>query len=166
MRFLPRQSKQVDSAPLMNGVSAATLVVGIMLLAPHGASAQSCMCAETGIEMALSEADAALLQDALDAQGENSLLESRDELDVAKLVLAAPAANEDLPWCTSQNDPQCSERPAGAVPTLVSLEASPLASLGIRVPLPTPSSIACDFAEHSCGGPRDAVRSKLERPPE
>ena len=151
----------------MNGVSAATLFVGIMLLAPHGASAQSCMCAGTGVELPLSEADAPLLQDALgEAQNDQLLLGSRDELETAKLALAPPSDNDELPWCTNQNDPQCSERPAGAVPTLMSLEASPLVSLGIRMPLPTPTSIACDFAEYSCGGPREAVRSKLERPPE
>jgi hypothetical protein len=160
MRFLPRMSKQVDSAPFMNGVRVATLVVGMMLLAPHGASAQSaCMCADTGMELpiSLSEADAEALQEAL---------ESRDELDVARLVLAPPVESEDLPWCTNQNDPQCSKRPAGAVPSLVSIGSAPVFALSIPLALPSPFCVDRDFAEYSCGGPRDAMRSKLERPPQ
>jgi hypothetical protein len=158
MRFLPQQSKQVDSAPLMNGVRVATLVVGMMLLAPHGASAQSaCMCAETGIELSLSEAEAELLQDAL---------ESRDQLEAAGIVLAPPVDSEDLPWCTNQNDPQCSKRPAGSVPSLISIGTSPLLALSAPLTLPSPFCIDRDFAEYSCGGPRDAMRSKLERPPQ
>ena len=131
------------------------LALGLMLLAPHGASAQSaCMCADAGLS--LSEADAELLQDAL---------ESRDELGVARL-LAPPVETDDLPWCTNQNDPQCSKRPAGAVPSLISIDASPLFALSVPLALPSPFSIDCDFAEYSCGGPRDAMRSKLERPPQ
>jgi hypothetical protein len=153
-------SKQVDCAPFMNGVRVATLVVGMMLLAPHGASAQStCMCADTGMELpiSLSEVDAEALQEAL---------ESRDELDVARLVLAPPVESEDLPWCTNQNDPQCSKRPAGTVPSLVSIGSAPVLALSIPLALPSPFSVDCDFAEYSCGGPRDAMRSKLERPPQ
>lgn len=164
MRFLPKQSKQVDCAPFMNGLRAATLVVGIMLLASNGASAQSCMCADTGLP--LTEADAALLQDALDAQSESDLLESRSELAAAKRVLAPQADSEDLPWCTNQNDPQCSQRPAGAVPSLVSIDASPSVALGVQLALPSTCSIPCDFADRTYGGPRDAVRLKLERPPQ
>lgn len=168
MPFLPQRSKQVDCAPFMNGLRVATLALGMMLFAPHGASAQSaCMCAEqsrdavggaqAGVELlSLTEADAELLQEAL---------ESRDEADVARL-LAPPVESEDLPWCTNQNDPQCSKRPAGSLPALMSIEAAPAFALSARPALPSPSSVDCDFAEYSCGGPRDAMRSKLERPPQ
>lgn len=164
MRFLPLPSKQVDCAPFMNGLRAVVLAVGMMLVAPRGASAQACMCAETGLELSLSAVDAELLQDALDAR-EHDQLESHDAL-VGKLALAAPADSEDLPWCTSQNDARCSKRPAGSVPSLLSIDAVPLLALGSTIALPSPSSIDCDFAEHSCGGPRDAMRLPFERPPE
>lgn len=160
MRFLPLPSKQVDCAPFMNGLRAVVLAVGMMLVAPRGASAQACMCAEqsrdaiggalSGLELPLSAIDQ---------------LESHDEL-VGKLALAAPADSEDLPWCTSQNDARCSKRPAGSVPSLLSIDAVPLLALGSTIALPSPSSIDCDFAEHSCGGPRDAMRLPFERPPE
>jgi hypothetical protein len=163
MRFLPGQSKQVDCAPFMNGLRAVTLVLGIMLLASNDARAQSCMCADTGLP--LSEADAALLQEALGAQSDGDLLESEGELAAAKRVLA-PQDSEDLPWCTNQNDPQCSERPAGAVPSLVSVDASPSVALGAQLALPSVYRIPCDFVARSSGGPRDAVRLKLERPPQ
>jgi hypothetical protein len=154
MRFLPKQSKQVDSAPFMNGVRVATLALGMMLLAPHGASAQSSfMCADQS-------------RDAVDAS-EHQGVESLDELEAARLVVAPPVESDDLPWCTNRNDPQCSKRsPASSAPSLLSIGASPLFALSVPLTLPSPFSIECDFAEYSCGGPRDAMRSKLERPPE
>jgi hypothetical protein len=137
----------------------------MMLVAPIGASAQACMCADTGLELPLSAVDAELLQDALDAR-EHDLLESRDEL-MAKRVLAAPADSEDLPWCTSQNDARCSKLPAGSVPSLLSFDGAPSLVLSSLTALPSSfSSIDCDYAEHSCGGPRDAMRSLFERPPQ
>jgi hypothetical protein len=159
MRFLPKQSKQVDCAPFsMHGLVAGMLAVGMLLLAPYGAAAQACTCVDSGLEAPLSAADAETfeqLQAQLDAQPHSSLP-----------VLAAPAETEDLPWCTGQNEAQCSKRPIGSTPSSVSLGATPSLMIGSLLPLPSPSSSACDFAEYSFGGPRDAVRSKLERPPQ
>jgi hypothetical protein len=169
MRFLPRKSKQVDCAPLMNGVRVATLVVGMMVLASRGASAQSSfMCADQG-------------RDAADDAGQQGSA-SLDELDAPRLVHAplvaslvdspvdslvdSPLDNSALPWCTNQSDPQCSKRPAGSVPSLISIGASSIFALSVPLARPSLFSIECDFAEYSCGGPRDAMRSKLERPPE
>jgi len=170
MRFLPLKSKQVDCAPLMNRLRAVALVVGMMLVAPIGASAQACMCADTGLEL-LSAVDAELLQDAIDASERDALVSHDDlgtvkQLDMAKLALAAPVDSEDLPWCTSQNDARCSKRPAGSVPSLISFDAAPSIALSSLIALPSPSCIVSDYAEHSCGGPRDAMRSPFERPPQ
>jgi len=170
MRFLPPKSKQVDCAPLrMNVLHVATITVGMMLLA-HSAAAQSsapsppatCMCAETGLELPLSvdDLDAAAVQDALDAQGASSA----DGVDAKALP---SDGSDDLPWCTSQNQAECSKRPIGSTPSPVSIGTSAMAATAGRLALPSlTSSIACDFAEYSSGGPRDAVRSKLERPPQ
>ena len=131
------------------------------LLAPESAQAQACMCADTGLELPLSAVDAEaaeLLHDALDAQASSS-----GELPVLQ---AAPDDSDDLPWCTSQNDAQCSKRPAGSTPSSVSVSVSPSLTLSSLLALPSPFSNACDYAEHSCGGPRDAVRLQLERPPQ
>jgi hypothetical protein len=171
MRFLPQKSKQVDCAPLMNRLRAVALAVGMMLVAPLGASAQACMCADTGLELPLSAVDAELLQDAIDASERDALASHDDlgtvkQLDMAKLVLAAPTDGEDLPWCTSQNDARCSKRPAGSVPSLIGFEAAPSLVLSSLIALPSTFSVDCGYAEYSCGGPRDAMRSPFERPPQ
>ena len=181
MRFLPLKSKQVDCAPLMNRLRAVALAVGMMLVAPLGASAQACMCADQSrdavggvqsvLELPLSAVDAELLQDAIDASEHDALVSHDDlgtvkQLDMAKLVLAAPVDGEDLPWCTSQNDARCSKRPAGSVPSLISFEAAPSLVLSSLIALPSTFSIECAYAEYSRGGPRDAMRSPFERPPQ
>jgi hypothetical protein len=144
----------------MKLIHVATLIVGMLLLA-QSAAAQTCMCAETGLELPLSAADvdAVLLQDALDAL--DSQAASSGE------ALAAPTEGSDeLPWCTSQNQAECSKRPVGSTPSPVSIGSSPTAATSALLRLPSSFSTACHFAEYSSGGPRDAVRSKLERPPQ
>ena len=161
MRFLPKQSKQVDCAPFgMHVLLAAIVMVGIA----STASAQTCTCADAGFDAGsdapLSVADAEafeLLQAQLDAQPHSSL---------PTAAAAAPAEPEDLPWCTGQNVAQCSKLPSGSTPSPVSLGVSPSLMISTLLDLPSPSNFACDYAEHSCGGPRDAVRSKQERPPQ
>jgi len=143
-------------------------MAGMMLLA-QSAAAQgafpsppaTCMCADTRLELPLSVDDmnAAALQEALDAQAAS--------LTPGLEAKAAPIeGSEDLPWCTSQNQAECSKRPEGSTPSPVSIGTSPTAATTSLLALPSPSSTACDFAESSSGGPRDAVRSKPERPPQ
>jgi hypothetical protein len=141
----------------MKLIHVATLMVGMLLLA-QSAAAQTCMCAQTGLELPLSAADvdAVLLQDAVDAQAASS-----------REAIAAPTeGSDDLPWCTSQNQAECSKRPVGSTPSPVSIGSSPTAATTALLPLPSSFSTACHFAEYSSGGPRDAVCSKLERPPQ
>jgi hypothetical protein len=38
--------------------------------------------------------------------------------------------------------------------------------LSSLIALPSTFSIDCDYAEYSCGGPRDVMRSPFERPPQ
>lgn len=163
MRFLPMQSKQVDCAPFsMHGVYAAILALGTTLLAPHVAAAQTCTCADATFETAPQSTQEAESLDATKSVGElKSTLDAQP-----RNVVPPPPEPEDLPWCTGQNDAQCSKLPAGSTPTPVSLGASPSLLLSALAELPSPMSTACDFAEYACGGPRDAVRSKLERPPQ
>lgn len=122
------------------------------------------MCADTGLELPRSALDAELLQEEQDASEHHALVSH--ELDKANGVLAAPSDSEELPWCTSQNDARCSKLPAGSVPSLLSFDGAPSLALSTRIALPSPSSIAHDHAEYSCGGPRDAMRSPFERPPQ
>lgn len=160
MRFLPPPRKQVDCAPFsMNGLHVAALSVGMLLVSAQGAAAQTCMCA-----------DAAALEPALDASarsaGELQQAFVAKDLSSRQREALAPQDGDDLPWCTSQDGAQCSKLPAGGAPSSMSVGAAPAATQCALPALPPPSSTVCALAEYACGGPRDAVRSKPERPPQ
>ena len=115
MRFLPKQSKQVDCAPFgMHVLHAALVVTGMTLLAASSAAAQACTCADAAIDAPLSVADAEAFE-LLQAQPDFELLQA--QLDApphsSQPAAAAPAEPEDLPWCTGQNGAQCSKLPTG-----------------------------------------------------
>lgn len=159
---LLEQAKQVDSAPFAMGrLSVTVIVVGMTWLALQGAAAaQACMCADAALESAI---------EALSGELSNELAQQLGQLENA----TAPAIEiglrvydeNDLPWCTNQNDAQCSKLPAGSIPASINLGSGSVGMLTTLPPLPDVESSAYIFDERAGLVPRDAARSKLERPP-
>jgi hypothetical protein len=156
----------------MGRLSAAVIVVGMTWLALQGAAAaQSCMCADPVLEPAL-ERSGVLSIEGLSIEGlsidglSSDQLERLENATAPSLEVALRVYDEsDLPWCTNQNDPQCSKLPAGSLPASINLGSGSVAMLTAVPMLPDEESSACVFDERAGLVPRDAARSKLERPP-
>lgn len=159
---LPERTKQVDSAPFgMARFSAAVIMVGMTWLAlDSAAAAQSCMCADP-IEETRAERIEALSEE-LAEQLEGSLSEAA----APAIEIGLRAIDDDeLPWCLNQNDARCSKLPAGTLPASIGLGSTSAALPTARHTLPMRLSVPCTFHETAGLSPREAARSKLERPP-
>ena len=81
---------------------------------------------------------------------------------------AAPAnrdANQDGPWCLSAEDPRCAPRPSGALPPDVSQQPKLSCAAALEGPRPLATYLPALRPHDPEGDVRDAVGSRLDRPP-
>jgi hypothetical protein len=134
-------------------------VLGAALVLPQGVDAQNAVCSEPsiggigGIAPALRGGAMSIeLQSARSAAPLEGQLPLRDERD------------EDLPWCTSADDPRCAPLPGDSAAVSMALR-QPLAAAAHGDAMASSPASEEELTPHVGPSPCTGISNRVERPP-
>lgn len=125
---------------------AALVVLGAALAPISSARALSTMCTEQSIVSFVDEAEAT------------------PEAPLQPIAVPSPLRDEDLPWCTSAEDPRCSPMRGNSSPASPGLRQPAAIHVGVPVASPVPAT-ELEFTPQLGLHPSAGEGSRVERPP-